>query len=45
MMDRNSISPQLLRDVENYCNVTWRDDATDEIAPGTTLKIPAGGAQ
>lgn len=29
-MNRNSISPQLLRDVENYCNVTWQDDATDE---------------
>ena len=29
-MDRNSISTQLLRDVENYCNVTWQDDATDD---------------
>ena len=29
-MNHNSISPQLLRDVENYCNVTWQDDATDD---------------
>ena len=29
-MNRNSIPEQLLRDVENYCNVTWQDDATDE---------------
>ena len=30
MLSRNSIPPQLLRDVENYCNVTWQDDATDD---------------
>lgn len=29
-MNRNSIPAQLLKDVENYCNVTWQDDATDE---------------
>lgn len=29
-MTRQNIPEQLLADVENYCNVTWQDDATDE---------------
>lgn len=29
-MTRQNIPDQLLGDVKNYCNVTWRDDSTDE---------------
>ena len=29
MVDRSTISPDLLLDVESSCDVTWRDDATD----------------
>lgn len=29
-MTRQDVPVQLLADVENYCNVTWQDNATDE---------------
>ena len=29
-MTRQTVPAALLADVENYCNVTWQDDATDD---------------
>ena len=49
MIKRNEVSPELLAAAENYLNITWNDQATDDkvcglIASGTTyLDLKGGG--
>jgi hypothetical protein len=49
MIKRNEIPPELLAAAENYLNITWNDQATDDkvcglIASGTTyLDLKGGG--
>lgn len=47
-MNRNEIPAQLLADVENYLNITWQDQATDDkirglIADSTVYLDAIGG--
>lgn len=49
MIKRNEVSPELLAAAENYLNITWNDQATDDkvcglIASGTAyLDLKGGG--
>lgn len=49
MIKRNEVPPELLAAAENYLNITWNDQATDDkvcglIASGTTyLDLKGGG--
>jgi len=40
-MTRQDVPVQLLADVENYCNVTWQDDATDEFYRNMIAQVAA----
>lgn len=50
MIKRNEVPPELLAAAENYLNITWNDQATDDkvcglIASGTAyLDLKGGGA-
>ena len=49
MIKRNEVPPELLAAAENYLNITWNDQATDDkvcglIASGTAyLDLKGGG--
>lgn len=40
-MTRQDVPVQLLADVENYCNVTWQDDATGEFYRNMIAQVAA----
>ena len=40
-MTTQDVPVQLLADVENYCNVTWQDDATEEFYRNMIAQVAA----